>query len=68
CTGGAKKADLREQLKVLNKEMDDYKELPKIKEDLATCREADGKAREAAAIEIARLEKENAELRTQLAQ
>lgn len=67
CTGGAKKADLQEQLEVLSNEMDDFKELSKIKEDLATCREADGKARETAGVEIERINKENAELRAQLA-
>lgn len=67
CTGGAKKADLQEQLEVLTNEMDDFKELSKIKEDLATCREADGKAREIAGVEIERINKENAELRAQLA-
>jgi len=66
CTGGARKADLQEQLEVINKEMGDFAGLPKIKEDLAACREADRKAREDAGTEIERLMKENAELRTQV--
>lgn len=67
CTGGARKADLQEQLENINKEMDDFAELPKIKEDLAACREADRKAREESGTEIERLMKENSELRAQIA-
>lgn len=67
CTGGAQKANLREELDDITKQMDDYKELPKIKEDLATCRESDKKLREDSTAEIQRLQKEHEDLKVQAA-
>lgn len=67
CTGGAQVANLKEQLDDVSKQMEDFKELPQIKETLATCRAMDKKLRDDSAVEIARLQKENVDLKAQAA-